>query len=160
MQSMRRMMFSVCTMIAGCLLMVVGGVRLHLDKTEVSGAVQLLGLMCLQVWPDNYGDVIRRLGRQGQGRLRMTPRQDCYLVTLSRQNRSSIPGNWLPLFTYLTRPLGIDSVAMVWEPEHRSHSQALFSLQNTVQQDWICMWTPELEVGTLLQTRPGLLFQW
>ena len=63
------------------------------------------------------GEYIRR---HGQCRSRMTtPRQDCFLVLLSRRNRIGaaraleIDFGRLPMFACPTRLLGIDSMMMV-----------------------------------------------
>ena len=98
-------MFSASYLIARWILIFVGAARQHLDLPDVARAVQLLedeeGLRVVARRLDVSPSVVSRLWRRyqetgeytrrdGQGRSRMTtPRQDRFLVLLSRRNRMS-----------------------------------------------------------------------
>ena len=99
------MMFAAWIVTAGCLLMVAGAVRRHLDPTKVARALQLLEdgervrvvarrfdvsrSVVSRLWT-LYQETGQYTRRQGLGRLRMTTqRQDRYLVMLSDRMSTS-----------------------------------------------------------------------
>lgn len=97
---MRRMMLSIWIVIAGCLPMVVGGVRRHLDQNEVARAVQLQGdgggvrVVALQV--DLSPSVVSRVRRRYQETGQYSRRQGrghLHLTTPGVLEYSSILGN-------------------------------------------------------------------